>query len=189
VTEPTTFATDVLLAILATVLGIRLLRGGDRWWGAAFLAVASGSLAGGVYHGFTDVLPSQVNGALWFLTGLSIAAASMLYLTGADRRLLPLAAAKFVAFVGWFTWNDDFRWILVDYGITFVAVALILRTRWIFGALVVSVLAAVVQQSGFSLHRHFNHNDLYHLIQMVALWLLYRAALTRARGRSTNPPR
>jgi hypothetical protein len=189
VTEPTTFATDVLLAILATVLGIRLLRGGDRWWGAAFLAVATGSLAGGVYHGFNEVLLPEVHAALWFLTGLSIAAASMLYLTGADRRLLPLAVAKFVAFVAWFMWNDDFRWILLDYGITFIAVALILRTRWIFGALIVSMIAAAVQQGGFSLHRHFNHNDLYHLIQMVALWLLYRAALTRATGRSTIRPR
>jgi hypothetical protein len=30
-----------------------------------------------------------------------------------------------------------------------------------------------VQMSGFALHRHFNHNDLYHVIQIVALWLLH----------------
>ena len=25
-----------------------------------------------------------------------------------------------------------------------------------------------------ALHRHFNHNDLYHVIQIVALYLFYR---------------
>ena len=35
---------------------------------------------------------------------------------------------------------------------------------------------AMVQASGFRLHEHFNHNDLYHVIQMVALVLLYRGA-------------
>jgi hypothetical protein len=34
--------------------------------------------------------------------------------------------------------------------------------------------AAGVQQSGFDLHRHLNHNDLQHLVQMVAVWLLYK---------------
>jgi hypothetical protein len=45
----------------------------------------------------------------------------------------------------------------------------------------VSVLAALVQQSGLTLHRNFNHNDLYHVIQLVALWLLYRG------GKLTSP--
>jgi hypothetical protein len=56
----------------------------------------------------------------------------------------------------------------------------------------VSVLAAVVQQSGWSLHQHFNHNDLYHVIQAVGVWLLYRGAIrgeTSAQGnRLQRPP-
>ena len=39
-----------------------------------------------------------------------------------------------------------------------------------------SLVAAGVQQSGWSIHRNFTHNDLYHVIQAVAVWLLYRAA-------------
>ena len=39
-----------------------------------------------------------------------------------------------------------------------------------------SVLAGVVQASGFKLHEHFNHNDLYHVIQTVAVLLLYQGA-------------
>jgi hypothetical protein len=39
-----------------------------------------------------------------------------------------------------------------------------------------SVGAALVQASGFALYRHFNHNDLYHVIQIAAMVLLYRGA-------------
>jgi hypothetical protein len=42
------------------------------------------------------------------------------------------------------------------------------------GGMVVSFLAAGVQMSGMTLHRHFNHNDLYHVIQMAGFYLLYR---------------
>lgn len=38
------------------------------------------------------------------------------------------------------------------------------------------MLAASVQASGFALHRHFNHNDLYHVIQIAAMVLLFVGA-------------
>jgi len=37
------------------------------------------------------------------------------------------------------------------------------------------MLAALFQQSRVSIHRYFNHNDLYHVIQAGALYCLYRA--------------
>jgi hypothetical protein len=37
----------------------------------------------------------------------------------------------------------------------------------------VTIAAAAVQQSGFDLHRNLNHNDLQHLVQMIAVFLLY----------------
>ena len=43
------------------------------------------------------------------------------------------------------------------------------------GSIIVSVIGALVQMSRLTLHEHFNHNDLYHVIQLLALWLLYRA--------------
>ena len=44
------------------------------------------------------------------------------------------------------------------------------------GGVAVSFAGAAAQMSGFALHRHFNHNDLYHVIQMLGLWLLFRGA-------------
>jgi len=45
--------------------------------------------------------------------------------------------------------------------------------RWIVGGVVVSAIAIAVVASGFS-PGFLTHNDLYHLIQMVALYSFYR---------------
>src|SRR5688572_16899499 len=83
--------------------------------------------------------------------------------------------------------SSDFLWVIIDYGIALLIVAVVQLTRrgpstpWVIGSIAVSVIGALVQMSGLRLHEHFNHNDLYHVIQFVALWLLYRA------GKLTNP--
>jgi hypothetical protein len=41
--------------------------------------------------------------------------------------------------------------------------------------LVLSIMGTFVQVSGFGLAKNFNHNDIYHVIQMVAIYLMYRA--------------
>jgi hypothetical protein len=42
------------------------------------------------------------------------------------------------------------------------------------GGVLVSLVAGLVQARRVGLHRHFNHNDLFHVIQMVGLYLYYR---------------
>ena len=45
---------------------------------------------------------------------------------------------------------------------------------WVAGrGLIVSAAGFAVQKSGFGVHQHFNHNDIYHLIQIVGFWCLY----------------
>ena len=46
--------------------------------------------------------------------------------------------------------------------------------RWLLSGVAVSIVGHGIQQSGIVLHRHLNHNDLYHIIQMVTLFLFYR---------------
>ncbi len=45
---------------------------------------------------------------------------------------------------------------------------------WLVAGVAVSLVAVLVQVRRVALHRHFNHNDLYHVIQMVALYLFFR---------------
>jgi hypothetical protein len=50
------------------------------------------------------------------------------------------------------------------------------RRLWQTGVFV-SLAGVAVQQSNWGLHQHFNHNDIYHLIQIVGLYYFYRFAL------------
>lgn len=41
--------------------------------------------------------------------------------------------------------------------------------------LLLSIAGTMIQVSGFSLAKNFNHNDIYHVIQMGAIYLMYKA--------------
>jgi len=55
--------------------------------------------------------------------------------------------------------------------------------QWLVAGVAVTIAALIVQQSDFPHGAFLNHNDLYHLVQIVALYLLFRCArTTRDRG-------
>jgi hypothetical protein len=57
---------------------------------------------------------------------------------------------------------------------------------WLAAGIVVTLIGLAVQQSNFPNGANFNHNDAYHVIQIVALVLFFRCALTtRDRGSFT----
>lgn len=188
ISEPMTLATDYLLALVAAIMAARILRtaGGQdarRWWGVAFIALALGAALGGTHHGFRLE-------ALWKPTVLVLGVASAAMVAGSALATAPgkwrlglvaLAAAKLAVYWTW-AWHDDrFIWVVADTGSAFALVALLHLaawrrpgSRWMVAGVAVSIAAAAVQASGLDLHRHFNHNDLYHLVQLVALLLYYR---------------
>lgn len=49
-------------------------------------------------------------------------------------------------------------------------------SKWLIRGLIVTLIGFGIQQSGVVFHAHFNHNDLFHLIQLCAFYLLYRGA-------------
>ena len=203
-------ATDYLVAAFALVWGARLAaqarstrRRAVGWWAAGFAAIALAALAGGSWHGLLPMLTAGVAEALWKVTlmaaglvGFAILAASFFaHLRGRLRHVLvAVAAAKLAIYAAWMARHDDFIWVILDYGAS-MAIALALHAAawwrrrepaapWIVAAILVSFAGAGVQASGFALHRHFNHNDLYHVIQIGGLYLFYRGALlARDRGR------
>jgi hypothetical protein len=52
----------------------------------------------------------------------------------------------------------------------------------VVAGILVSFLAAGIQQAGIAPPPAFNHNDLYHVVQMVGVVLLYRGAAAPAAG-------
>jgi hypothetical protein len=183
--EPMTVLTDYLLGGVSAYAAVALVRNAQpsrRLWALAFAALAAAAFLGGTWHGFLQ------SGLLWKATTLSaglasfgmVAGSSYAAFRGTTRNALVTAAlAKLVVYSAWMLGHDAFLYVIIDTGIAFLIVAAIHLWKWngpILAGVAVSIAGALVQASGFRLHEHFNHNDLYHVIQIVALALLYRGA-------------
>lgn len=48
--------------------------------------------------------------------------------------------------------------------------------RWLLSGLTISLVGLALLGSGFSFHKHFNQNDIYHCVQMVAFYFFYRGS-------------
>lgn len=183
--EPATVLTDYLLGAVAAWLAWLLFKESQnarRWWALAFAALAAGAFLGGTWHGFVQ------SHLLWKATLLTLGVASFGMVAGsacavfqpASRNaILAAALAKLVVYCGWMMVHDEFIYVVIDTGIAFIAVAALHLWKFngpILAGVALSVVAGLVQASGFKLHEHFNHNDLYHVIQIAAVVLLYRGA-------------
>jgi hypothetical protein len=197
IAEPMTAFTDLLLCLLSLSFAIRLRGGSSRarsFWSFAFLASSLGSLTGGLYHAFQPTLSPLMLVILWKLTALAIGAAGLLLFCGTTQalvsqrtaRVLTIAAiALFVAYLIWMATHNDFIYIIAFYGFLMLATLVICIVRYriapracalIIGGIAIAALAAVVQASHIHLFAHFNHNDLYHVVQMASLFVMYRGA-------------
>jgi len=194
--EPATLLTDFLLAALSGGLAWRLccrtpathLAG--RWWSGALGLTALSAAVGGSYHGFAPNFPAPVAAAWWIATLLIIcllgAAMAMslvheLAPAGRQRVWTRLIVIQLIAFGGVAIKYPVFIVAIIDYGLTLAAwagAAIGLRRPWrgwMLAGVGLSVIAALVQQLHWAPSRSFNHNDLYHVIQALAIVCFYAA--------------
>ena len=167
-------------------------------WALAFEVTALAALAGGSVHGFGVLLPHRLERALWVGTVMSVGLAGALLLTGAilaavrpgpaRHVLLGLCGLKLAAYLGWVALHPDFRWAVYDTLPAALLVLAFLVHRYLRDAsrgaalgaigLAISIAGAVLQQAKLGIHPvWFNHNDVYHVIQAGALWLLHWGGL------------
>jgi hypothetical protein len=203
--EPWTFATDVALAALAAGLGVALLRRAGRrretpaaraarLWGWALVATAAGALLGGLWHAIAPEIAAALARPLWkvAIAAIGVASALMLAATaeaclagGARAALRAFALAQLLVYLGWTALHDDFVWVIADYA-SAMLIVLVLHAiaaargrlagaRAIALAVLLSFAAAGIQQSPLAVGP-LHHNDLYHLLQMAALYLFWRGA-------------
>jgi hypothetical protein len=177
--EPMTVITDYALAGVSAFVALRLIKH-SRFWALAFFALALAALLGGTWHGFWQ------NDILWKATTLSAGVASFGMVVGSAlattrgtilRLLIGIAAVKLIAYSIWMLRHDDFIWVVADTASALLVVGLLYLWRfngWMLTGVAVSVFAGVVQASGFALHPHFNHNDLYHVVQIGAVLAFYK---------------
>ncbi len=218
--KPDVVFTDLGLAILGAYLGWRLwtARGGGMLPRTGVVVVgglASAAFWGAIFHAFFPANTATPAGFMaWIPVALSIlvvaAALLELGLRILAPRLAPLVrrsivvtyAASFAAVVLFV--DESFSTIVRFYApalvfFLIVAVRQAIRTRsagwWLIAvSFIISGAAALLQQANVSIHPvYFDHNAVYHVLQGVALVLLYRgfrqasAASAEAYASGTDP--
>jgi hypothetical protein len=188
--EPVTTLTDYALAIEALIFAALLWRS-SKFWVAAFVGVAIAAFCGGTYHGFR--LPTDLQWVLWrgMTYALSLSSSAMLA-ASLERLPRPVRAwgwgaivLRSILYLSWTTFNPNFLYIIIDY-LSAMLILLIIQTRlaarhkthstWIIAGVLTSFIAAAVQGLGISWSAHLTQNDLYHLVQMIALFFFYKGA-------------
>ncbi|MEM7032272.1 MAG: hypothetical protein AAF629_22165, partial [Chloroflexota bacterium] len=197
--ERTTAATDLILAVIAAGLAVYVWTIGQAhpWkaglWAYGFGLLMVAGLLGAITHGF--IIPDRLKGWLWNVLFLSLGWVVAVAVVGAvydvwqihtARRVLPfmvlvgllffgvtkLIKGTFLPYVlyqgiGMLFALGCYIWLIVAGGLCGVG--------WMIAGILLTILASVVQASksiSLRLIWEFDHNGVYHLIQIVGLLFL-----------------
>jgi small-conductance mechanosensitive channel len=200
ITEPTTMITDYLLGAWTLYLGIRLFTKGKalqqncvNLWSVFLIAVGIAAFTGGTYHGFDFYLADLTRDIIWkFTLGLiliaclfSLYSVIIAFFQDPYKKWFCVAATlKFAVFLIWIMAKTEFKYVIYDYASSMVFILILqviakMRYKeksafWIIAGILIAFIGAGIQQSKVIIHEHFNHNDLYHVIQMIAVYLWYK---------------
>ncbi|MFQ6677088.1 MAG: hypothetical protein ACE5D0_02105 [Fidelibacterota bacterium] len=198
--EPMTAFTDLLIFALGLyfareLYGIYTTKMYDvhLYFMLVFLFMGFAGLFGALSHGIGPHFPGGVHSFFWMMALYSIGLTTFTMLMGG---LFHVVSHQTMEWLKWFpflalilylifiTRHDNFGTVVKFYIPAMILLLMLMLysllrfqsngTGWIIVSILVSFAGAAVQQSGFSMHRHFNHNDIYHVIQMGSMYLLYR---------------
>ena len=195
-----TVFTNVVLGLIALWLAARLGYQSAAEGKAAAFAVAGALVAtaisaflGAIAHAADPRTDAAVRQRFWritlYATGLigaaTVASVAFFAVRGPARTaVLIVAGLKLLAYWASVTRRPEFRVAAADnagaLAVLFVAAVYVgwrfasPASPWLVGAVLVSLVAGVIQVRRIAVHRHFNHNDVYHVIQAIALFLFYR---------------
>jgi len=203
ITEADVTLTDYGLAIECALFTYLVPRHGNpqqplrTWFALFFGSVSAAALTGGTVHGFFLNPNTTGNIILWRATLIAIGVsalagwglgATLLVSPGVARRIILAAAVEFVAYsVLVLLISQRFMFAVINYlpAVMWLALALAIvyarvRQRPVLlglAGLLLTFVAAGVQQAGVALDSiRFNHNALYHVIQAIALLMIFWSA-------------
>ena len=198
--SPTTAITNYMMGSIGLYLGWQTLQIQDSLfhilWACSFFSLSLGAFIGGSYYGFGPTLPNYITKVIWRLTlifvgitGLFLAgSAATFYINETGKFGLIIGSAiLIIKYVLGLKRDDTFHHAIKFY-VIMIILALIGFIPAFFSlgytgalpiviGLLVNLSAAGVQASGLTLHKYFNHNDLFHVIQMLGMILMYRGGL------------
>ena len=165
-------------------------------WIWTFRMLSLGALLGAISHGIGPYFNPVVGDLVWKFTTYSIGIMSyFMVLTMLHHlfdypvvlRLRWILIALIIIYLAIVTINDNFINVIRFYVPLLVIVVFGLLYTWltvsadgtniIILGILISFIAASVQQSRIVFHEHLNYNDIAHFIQMVAMWCFYRGSL------------
>lgn len=158
-----------------------------------FLFMGLAGLFGALSHGIGPYFTEGIHSFFWKMALYSIGLTTFTMLLGGLYNAVPYKTMEWlkwlpflalILYIVFITKHDNFGTVVLFYVPAMILLIILMLysflrfqgdgTGWIILSILVSFAGAAVQQSGFSLHKHFNHNDLYHMIQMGSMYLLYR---------------
>lgn len=167
-----------------------------KCWAIAFCGTAIAALAGSIYHSFANLLTPSIVTLCQLVTASGIGLASSMMLVGIVKsHLAPSIQPWCMGAVGLKLWlyfyvqsrhPNDFAYAVTDY-LSAMAIIFILAAKdycsqqtsstvWITSGIVVSGLAAAVLGLKWSPVMAISPDALYHVVQMVALYLFFRGS-------------
>jgi hypothetical protein len=209
--EQTTAATDVIMAILALYVTLKVMKAGretdwfkTRIWVWAFGLLSFASATGAIAHGLE--MSRITNFILWQPLNLALGISIGLFVAGVvydsrafslPRMLIPFMMMVAVLFYTVTVLIPNAFFVFIVYEAVAMFYALIiyisLATRkklaganWMAAGILVTIIAAVIQSVEtikLNLIWEFDHNGLFHIVQMVALMILLKGLLTEFAGR------
>jgi len=200
-TEPDVTLTDYGLGVLCGALAVALYRGEPpgalrSWFALLFTSAAAAPFFGGTVHGFFLDESSLGHRFLWpatlIATGVSTLCAwaigAHLVLPQWTRSIVGLAALQLLLF-SWVVVYVDQRFALAVANYAPAVLFLSAATLWALRqqrssglgtmacGLGLTFVAAAIQQLAIAVHPiYFDHNALYHVVQAVAMVLVFLGA-------------
>lgn len=197
--EPDVTLTDYLLAVECLVLAVLLWRLPTRslaartWAIIFFLSIGVGSMAGGTVHGFFPDEKSEGQILLWLIALNSIGLTALaIWMLGALVLFRAIAwpfrswaYSQFALYLGLTGFvSREFWTAMATYipACLFLSGAVVVAFRrdrdrshlMVLAGLGLTFVAAAVQQLKLGVHpQFFNHNAIFHVIQAIALWVMY----------------
>ncbi len=200
-TEQTTAATDVVLALVALVVCVLTFKAGKQFnpkkgkiWTWAFGLLAFAALTGAIAHGFQ--MSHQLNYILWQPLNLALGLAISMFVVGVTFDMTKGDLPKFVLPVLIVTGTLFYLVTLIIPGsflvfILYEAIAMLfslvvyiilgfrnqIRGAWFMAlGILITIIAAAIQASesiSFTSIWKFDHNGIFHIIQIIGLLVLY----------------
>lgn len=213
-TEQTTAATDVLMAILSFIVTVKVCQSGKaidlkktKIWMWAFGLLTFASAIGAIAHGFQ--MSKLTNFVLWQPLNLSLGVAIGLFAAGVvydfknftlPKALIPvLLICAIIFFTITVILPNAFIVFIIYEAIAmlfaFVVYTILASRKTIKGAglmaagILVTIIAAAIQAIEtieVTFIWEFDHNGIFHIVQMIGLIILLKGLQTEFRSRATR---